>query len=707
MKTKNIVRVFAVCMTVFAVNTCLENTVFATSISLSIDAPITTLDLAGTTLNGRFGQSDNAKISVSTDNQSGYTLNISSPDGTSLIHTSDSTKTISSIEAATSLSSFSAQENTSYNGKWGYNPSKINSATNTDFLPIPDENGDNIDTTWFPNSTANEYTISIGARINSETAAGTYSNTLVITAVPNAPVLAVVYDSNGLYFDNNIENTSNTVIYDASSSVVGDATVYTKTILEGEFKTPANPNIAYKFRGWSENPDALYATYADESSIISDLQKVNGDPAVTLYAIWSRIYTLQYDGNGADNPSGMGTIDIDSGIKSVNHSNVAGGDTFDLFASNYQRDGYGFIGWSLDANAWSHLSDNDSTNDPVIYGPNEMITAPTYQSDIMTLKAVWVPAETNGDERIPLQNWSGCSALTPTLYESATGKLTVSNDSITALTDNRDGQVYAVARLADENCWLIENLRLDNTAELSTANTNIDASNSSLPLTNVYNSDSTLATTSNYLSQPSSSNAFSDYNYGWCSQSTESCLNQSRLNTSSVTSQIVPNKTQTISALDQHVDFGIAYSYGNYYNWYSATAGYGLHSTTTTEPTVGDVCPSGWHLPYGSDGVSSPNIGGTSGGFAYLDLQIDGAGIAGSSVLSSNKWRVFPNNFVYSGYINNGSLNSPGGYGGYWSSSAANNNSSFHFDLANNNIAPGTDTSSKYLGLTVRCVVGN
>ena len=56
---------------------------------------------------------------------------------------------------------------------------------------------------------------------------------------------------------------------------------------------------------------------------------------------------------------------------------------------------------------------------------------------------------------------SNFSTLTQANYDSETGVLSAALSSVTALTDQRDGETYAVARLADGNCWMIENLRLD------------------------------------------------------------------------------------------------------------------------------------------------------------------------------------------------------------------------------------------------------
>jgi hypothetical protein len=85
-------------------------------------------------------------------------------------------------------------------------------------------------------------------------------------------------------------------------------------------------------------------------------------------------YSVQYQGNNPDNPNGMGTTDESTGEKSVRQTNVSEGTTITLLAPNFKKQGYGFLGWSTDEDAYNHFTDNDNTNDPVIYGPNETVT---------------------------------------------------------------------------------------------------------------------------------------------------------------------------------------------------------------------------------------------------------------------------------------------------------------------------------------------
>ena len=108
---------------------------------------------------------------------------------------------------------------------------------------------------------------------------------------------------------------------------------------------------------------------------------------------------------------------------------------------------------------------------------------------------------------------------------------------------------------------------------------------------------------------------------GWCGTNSAACNNQSRLRTINTTSR----------ASNPTVNTGNMYAYGNYYNWYSATAGNGKQETGSGVTVAGDICPAGWHLPYGGNQTSEK--GNTSGGFYYLNQQMGAAsGAAGSGV---------------------------------------------------------------------------
>ncbi|MBQ1373478.1 hypothetical protein IIY66_01585, partial [Candidatus Saccharibacteria bacterium] len=336
---------------------------------------------------------------------------------------------------------------------------------------------------------------------------------------------------------------------------------------------------------------------------------------------------------------------------------------------------------STDQNAWEDLTDDDESNNPTIYGPNQMITVGDLSNNGMNLYAVWAPAETdNSGNPISLQDWQGCSNLTATTYDNTTGTLNVGKNTITALTDNRDGNIYTVARLADGNCWMTENLRLDNEATISTANTNnpLVADNNVAIKNNDGNTSAHLSPTSN----------------SWCTNSDSACYDQSYLNTNnSLLPATSPSFSQDFTNGSHNSSFDSnVVSYSNYYNWYSATAGNGTYDKSSGE-VAGDICPAGWRLPVGGNN-------NTSGSFYYLHQQMGAA----SGATGSNNWRSFPNNFVYSGNWYGSSAYYRGSYGYYWSSTAYSTYYAYGLYFGSSSVYPANN-GNKYGGYSVRCVV--
>ena len=354
-------------------------------------------------------------------------------------------------------------------------------------------------------------------------------------------------------------------------------------------------------------------------------------------------YTLVYNGNGASSDFGMGTQQYSSRDYGWIDKELSLDNEIYLIAANYKRTGYGFIGWSTDPNAASHL------NTATIYGPNETITidadllSTANNSHEITLYAIWVQSAGN------IQNWSGCPNL--------------SIGDVTALTDTRDNDTYAVAKLADGNCWMIENLRLggDNPITLTTADTQsagvLPANSSSWGTDNVSQNLSTLHTSS-------------------------------------------PDSTVT-QPYDQKV-----YTFGNYYSWATAINSaeqvernhYGVNVSTS-------ICPAGWELP---------------SALVYSNLKTV---LFGDSFDTASKnFRSFPNNFIGSGFTDSHKFGSFENhisstivsFGAYWTATIPTdiyypsylvittaNYASIYYHTS----SPISNEGSPYEGLTVRCVL--
>ena len=452
-------------------------------------------------------------------------------------------------------------------------------------------------------------------------------------------------------------------------------------VVAGNYKEPTS-SAAYRFLGWSTEQGATVATYGNADDIMNNLSIGAGDEVI-IYAVWQPLLEINYSGNGANTTTNMDQVEQYT-------ANLDGTSQVDLLASNFTKDGYGFVGWSTDTEAWEHLIDDDNTNNPTIYGPNQTITidedvmAEAGENRRLVLNAVWAPAETdNNGNPVSLQDWQGCSNLTATAYDSTTGTLSVGKNTITALTDSRDGNIYTVARLADGNCWMTENLRLSSDATISTTNTNnpVTVDNNVA----IKNNDSN---TSAHLSPTSDS---------WCQSGISECYDQSYLNTNNTVLTIASPIFNQDFTSSSHKNFDDQiYSYSNYYNWYSATAGNGIYSKTSGEVS-GDICPTRWRLPVGGETE-------ISGSFSGLDATMGGTGSGQSSSVASNNWRSFPNNFVYSGSQGGSSVYYRGNGGYYWSSTANGTSGADLLNFSSIYVGPGTVTYGKSSGYSVRCV---
>ena len=320
---------------------------------------------------------------------------------------------------------------------------------------------------------------------------------------------------------------------------------------------------------------------------------------------------------------------------------------------NYKRQGYGFAGWA-----------DSTTYNGLKFGTNQITTVPNdVETNGYSLYAIWV--QSAGD----MQNWTGCSGL--------------SQGEVTALKDTRDNDVYAVAKLADGKCWMIENLRLDDSAILTSSNTH----NPSLPLTNNYSA----STTSNHLSPTTN-----PYQNAWCKDYNESCIDQSVISTNNTTLFI----NNTASNYNKEGD---VYGYGNYYNWYSATAGHGKYSKSSGN-VAGDICPAGWHLPTGEKITDD---------FQVLDIALGGAGHTSNSDTNPNgqvmyrRWISYPNNFISSGFATGPEISGRNATANYWTSTTYNNSYVYDMHLSRDYVRIGEyNEKRKFHGLTVRCIAG-
>lgn len=552
---------------------------------------------------------------------------------------------------------------------WGYYYNASTAPTNTSvFSPVPTlANPATVKTplTTPASSDINDsFNIYYGVSVSPTMAKGTYKmipdtnnsnndGTLVYTATiaDNCTRYTVHFSPTSIFEGNTLSGTGT---MNDQSIYEGVATALTSN----GFTAPSG----YYFVGWNTAQDGSGVSYTNQQQV-TDIAPVGN--TITLYAIWTDCppNTICYTANGNNVIGEMSDRTITDTATYVT-----------LWAPNYKNTGYGFA-------AWNTKKDGTGIN----YGPNQVFefNAGQYNTSGQRFYATWIASAGN------MQNWSGCNSL--------------SIGDVTALKDTRDNDVYAIAKLADGKCWMIENLRLDDSAILSSSNTH----NPLLPLTNVYDTSST----SNHLS-PTSSVAYNATTApgGWCHDNTVICMDQSRIRTDNTT--LFTNNTAA-----NYNASGNVYSYGNYYNWYSATAGRGTTSITNNNTsTTGDICPAGWYLPKGGDRDNT-----TNSDYWKLAMALIGVEPANTSTQvrpnysgttegtnASRIFRSYPNNSVYSGShsSSNVTIDNRNSSGTILTSTAINGVSQYYLSYANAALNPGTNFASRTAGRSVRCVTG-
>ena len=446
------------------------------------------------------------------------------------------------------------------------------------------------------------------------------------------------YGNNSIVFPNG--EHENTVIFRQLCEDPNDSSTCKFIVTEGEYMNP----VGYKGVWYVPMPDGSggydlqrFEIQNGEDEWLAGLEMMGGDTflgqTVPVYAYVGN--AVIYDGNGAT-AGDMSQVASRFGDNSDYESDEAA-----LIAPNYYKTGYGFAGWSTSSSA-------TPTNGVTIYGPNETVEESDFTFDAngnVTLYAVWVQSTGN------MQNFS-CSSL--------------SSGAITALTDTRDGNVYTVGKLADGNCWMMENLRLNGDIALNASNTNNPAIN--------------------YLGNSQDS---------WCTDDDSACIDQSIINTNNTNMGGTNNFGHKLIPQYNMSTFNNTewYGYGNYYNWYAATAGNGTFAVTSGNVN-GDICPAGWSMPTGYQ--SSTN----KGQFSALDLAIGGTGDGTSTAAASNRWRSYPNNFVYSGRWYDSVV---GLLGYYWSRTARLSDYASYLNFSPDYVYP-TYNYGKGNGFAVRCL---
>ena len=517
-------------------------------------------------------------------------------------------------------------------------------------------------------------------------------------------------------------NTISTAVHASSDTTSSWAMKITKVTDGTVAYNPINMSIQNSFDSWHAVPETYTKVaqyHANSGSSVTDTAL--GGKIESTYAVYvsaSQIadtyegqvkYVLvhPYDGDSPIFPQAT-----ESGCVRYypNGNNVEGtmgcetiyevADRVTLLASNYSREGYGFAGWS---NKYDYAT-NPNQEGIKFYGPQETIffTAGQYSDPNpgLSLYAVWVKSVGS------IQDTSKVTTVCNDLTQASTDG-TANLTSVSAFTDQRDNNTYAIAKLADGNCWMIENLRLDNTNSdnttgalaqgYGTSTTYGDFSGLANPEKNTF----TFYNTANslYYSGERVGDATIDIGTGDYPE-----YRMPRYNNLNTPDDVNNRPQYPTSNVFDHDDTTVGmYSYGNYYTWHAAIADTTYYSSGNYDTT--SLCPMGWRLPIGnistvnySFGKLSVSLGGPEGGAnATFSSNPTGA-------VMSNRLKSYPNNFLYSGYYYGQTTRERGSHGYYWSATACENNSSCNLHLYDSRMYPGTAYEYMYQGLSIRCI---
>ena len=202
---------------------------------------------------------------------------------------------------------------------------------------------------------------------------------------------------------------------------------------------------------------------------------------------------------------------------------------------------------------------------------------------------------------------------------------------------------YTIRKLADGNCWMVDNLRLPGGTTITSSDSDV---------------------TSNYTLPSSSTSGFN-----------------------SDTGQFMYDNPNNTNGYDS-----------SYYSWLVAVAKTSSPSSTQYYNVPTSICPKGWHLPsaYGASSQAGQSSSSVNGQFGNLYT-------AYSSTVSTFNTAF---NSVFAGYYSNSSFYYGGSDGVWWSSTVSSSTLAYRLDAGSSYVSP-TRSNYRGYGFSIRCVLAS
>ena len=283
------------------------------------------------------------------------------------------------------------------------------------------------------------------------------------------------------------------------------------------------------------------------------------------------------------------------------------------------------------------------------------------------------------------------------------------------LIDSRDDNVYWLAKQADGNIWMTQNLDLcigcDGVTTLTSQNTDLNESGSGAYIDGYADIDGVINWTPDASAISSSHTIDADGQVSdWLGYSSKPYSaegdNVYVYTSNSGNDDFIYNSLSLCTDSGYTADDCLHYHVGNYYNWPAAIASNRSYSLTTKYSTAGNsICPAGWRLPKGRAASQTAE----TNEFGEL---LRASGITSSLTATSyatdgfNNLRTFPLYFSRSGNIFSAfkALKNRGAYGYFWSSTVSSYGYSYDSSFGKSSLYTNTATQSD-TGYPIRCLV--
>ena len=382
-------------------------------------------------------------------------------------------------------------------------------------------------------------------------------------------------------------------------------------------------------------------------------------------------YSLSFNANGGiDAPDAMSQESLESA-------------TFTLPADELpEHDTRQFYGWDEDPNAtipdyiYDHATQTFSQETFTLTAPNTS----------GTLYAIWY-------QPVGMGTVTTLQDVTPALCQASP------LNQQYRLKDARDNKMYYIARLkmnregTETACWMTQNLDLNlNSSAPALNSSNTDINSDWTPQNNTIGFTGTSLTgwTDSYTN-PYSADPGDVYYYTSNSSRSDTIYDD--------LSACIDAGNKTASCRRSHA--------GNYYNFTAAVAMDDSSSYTTKYQTVDQsICPSGWKIPTGMPAVG---VAGEINHLLYANNITDTLATqtdqnVGYATDGFNNIRTNPLGFLRSGRIYSASLQYPGIYGYYMSSSVFSPAHNYYLNFGSGYLG-ATYYNNRAYGYNVRCTL--